>query len=144
MDSMARSGLSCWGGDIMLLLGKLNMLQLWTTAPTSLPRAINDVACAIKLHWKSWLNNEIATTRFYSLLYLPMSPLALAAHLSAGTDIKFRIALTRLRTGYPALILPIITDSWRNIERDGRICNLGKHDVGDEFHFLFTSLYCFK
>ena len=97
--SMARSELPCWGRDIMLLLGKLNMLQLWTTVPTSLPRAINDIAFAIKFHGKSWLNSEIATTRCYSLLYLPMSPFAPAAHLSAGFDKKFRIALTRLRTG---------------------------------------------
>ena len=101
-----------------------------------LPRAINNVACAIKLYWKSWLNNEIATTRFYSLLYTLKSPLAPAAHLSAEIDIKFCIALTRLRTGSHYLL--IVTDAWRNIERDDRICNLCKHDVGDEFHFLFT------
>ena len=122
--------------DIMLLLDKLNKLHLWTIVPTSLPRAINDVACTIKLHWKNWLNNEIATSRFYSLLYLPMSTLAPTAHLSAEIDIKFRIALTRLRTG--SHYLPIITDARRNIEHNSRVCNLSKHDVGDEFHFLFT------
>ena len=65
-----------------------------------------------------------------------MSSVAPAAHLSADIDIKLRIALTRLRTG--AHYLPIVTDAWRNIERNSRICNLCKHDVGDEFHFLFT------
>ena len=65
-----------------------------------------------------------------------MSPLAPAAHLSADIDIKFRFALTLLWTG--SHYIPIETDAWRYIERDGRICNLCKDDVSDEFYFLFT------
>jgi hypothetical protein len=133
--TMAVHGLPCWGRDVLLLLDNLKLLYLWQpTIPLS--RAMNAITSALTNHWTNLLCQDIANTRFYSLLRQPLINFEPAKHLLADLPSNHRIALTRLRT--ESHRLDVVLGAWRHINRENRVCSLCKNGVGDEFHFLFS------
>ena len=108
-------GLPCWGRDVLLLLDNLKLLYLWQpTIPLS--RAMNAITSALTNHWTNLLCQDIANTRFYSLLRQPLINFEPAKHLLADLPSNHRIALTRLRT--ESNRLDVVLGAWRHINRE--------------------------